>query len=232
MILSVRGVLVRKFMLAAHTLGMTRGDWTFLDVEIFQGSYWGDHDWEAGDNLDPIARKAYEALLRVSLLQPTSPTFNDFAGRVKELAMRNYSYNFSLGEEVNFVIGAFYDGVYLLGMALNETLTEGMSLRDGVSITRKMWDRNFMGITGHVRIDDNGDRDADYSILDLDPITGRFQVVAHYYGIDRRYSQVSGKRIHWPGGREGPSMDVPKCGFLGNNPECQNNGMVVGEVVV
>lgn len=30
-----------------------------------------------------------------------------------------------------------------------------------------------MGITGHVRIDDNGDRDADYSILDLDPITGR-----------------------------------------------------------
>jgi hypothetical protein len=36
LILSVRGVLVRKFMLAAYSLGMTRGDWTFLDVEIFQ----------------------------------------------------------------------------------------------------------------------------------------------------------------------------------------------------
>lgn len=35
-ILSVRGVLVRKFMLAAHSLEMTKGDWTFLDVEIFQ----------------------------------------------------------------------------------------------------------------------------------------------------------------------------------------------------
>lgn len=35
-ILSVRGLLVRKFMLAAHALGMTKGDWTFLDVEIFQ----------------------------------------------------------------------------------------------------------------------------------------------------------------------------------------------------
>lgn len=48
---------------------------------------------------------------------------------------------------------------------------------------------NFMhihkGITGHVRIDNNGDRDADYSILDLDPITGRFEVVAHYYGLHR-----------------------------------------------
>lgn len=35
-ILSVRGRLVRKFMLAAHDLGMTRGDYIFLDVEIFQ----------------------------------------------------------------------------------------------------------------------------------------------------------------------------------------------------
>jgi hypothetical protein len=41
-ILSVRGVLVRKFMIAAHSLGMTKGDWTFLDVEIFQVSFvWG-----------------------------------------------------------------------------------------------------------------------------------------------------------------------------------------------
>lgn len=40
--------------------------------------------------------------------------------------------------EVNFFIGAFYDGVLLLGMALNETLTEGGDLRDGAEITKKM----------------------------------------------------------------------------------------------
>jgi atrial natriuretic peptide receptor A len=39
LILSVRGQLVRKFMLAAHQLGMTKGEWTFLDVEIFQVSF-------------------------------------------------------------------------------------------------------------------------------------------------------------------------------------------------
>lgn len=32
------------------------------------------------------------------------------------------------------------------------------------------------GITGHVRIDAVGDRDADYAILDLDPVTGKFEV--------------------------------------------------------
>lgn len=35
-ILSVRGALVRKFMLSAYSLGMTRGEYVFLDVEIFQ----------------------------------------------------------------------------------------------------------------------------------------------------------------------------------------------------
>ncbi|RZC42287.1 Pkinase Tyr and/or ANF receptor domain containing protein [Asbolus verrucosus] len=221
-ILSVRGVLVRRFMLAAHALGMTKGDWTFLDVEIFQGSYWRDHDWEAGDNQDAAARKAYEALLRVSLLQPTSDQFQDFADRVKERAFRDYNYTISDGEEINFVIGAFYDGVHLLGMALNETLSEGGDIRNGLNITTRMWSRDFHGITGHVRIDDNGDRDADYSVLDLDPITGKFEVVAHYYGVHKRYSPVTGKKIHWPGGREGPPPDIPPCGFMNNNPECRN----------
>ncbi|XP_012166238.1 atrial natriuretic peptide receptor 1 [Bombus terrestris] len=220
LILSVRGTLVRKFMLAAHDLEMTRGDWAFLDVEIFQGAYWGDHDWQVGDENDAIARKAYEALLRVSLLQPTSPRFQDFADTVRQRAQTDYNYSFSEGEEVNFFIGAFYDGVYLLGMALNETLSEDGDITDGISITRRMWDRDFIGITGHVRIDDNGDRDADYSILDLDPITGRFEVVAHYLGLNREYSPVAGKKIHWPGGREGPPADVPECGFLGNDPSC------------
>jgi hypothetical protein len=35
-ILCVRGTLVRKCMLAAHKLGMTKGDWAFLDVELVQ----------------------------------------------------------------------------------------------------------------------------------------------------------------------------------------------------
>ena len=33
------------------------------------------------------------------------------------------------------------------------------------------------GISGNVSIDENGDRNADYSLLDMDPITGIFQVM-------------------------------------------------------
>lgn len=67
----------------------------------FQGSYWGDHDWKAGDSEDAVARKAYEALLRVSLLQPTSDKFQDFADKVKQRSLEYYNYTISEGEEVH-----------------------------------------------------------------------------------------------------------------------------------
>jgi atrial natriuretic peptide receptor A len=34
----------------------------------------------------------------------------------------------------------------------------------------------ILGITGNVSIDANGDRNADYSLLDMDPETGEFEV--------------------------------------------------------
>lgn len=67
---------------------------------MLKGSYWGDHDWESGDGDDSKARKAYEALLRVSLLQPTSDMFQDFADRVKQRALKDYNYTITDGEEV------------------------------------------------------------------------------------------------------------------------------------
>lgn len=63
------------------------------------------------------------------------------------LTMR-YLYSFILFinfSQVNFFIGAFYDGVYLLGMVLNETLTEGEDIRNGLAITKRMWSRDFHG---------------------------------------------------------------------------------------
>lgn len=46
---------------------------------------------------------------------------------------------------MNFFIGAFYDGVVLLGMALNETLIAGGNIFDGKEITKRMWNRTFLG---------------------------------------------------------------------------------------
>lgn len=123
-----------------------------------------------GDGEDGAARKAYEALLRVSLLKPPHLPFHNFSKLVRQKALENYNYSLSEHEEVrsvqntvcawyfyfdvcfflffdqvNFFAGAFYDGVNLLGMALNETLTKKLNIRDGKAITSLMWNRTFNG---------------------------------------------------------------------------------------
>jgi atrial natriuretic peptide receptor A len=79
------------------------------------------------------------------------------------------------------------------------------------------------GITGTVSIDENGDRNADYSLLDMDPVSGKFQVVANYYGNRKEYDPVEGLSIHWAGGRTSPPPDTPVCGFDGSG--CKTEGM-------
>lgn len=43
----------------------------------------------------------------------------------------------------------------------------------------------------------------------------------------RTFTAVNNKKIHWPGGKEGPPPDIPKCGFLGNSPECMGHSKFV-----
>ncbi|XP_069132003.1 atrial natriuretic peptide receptor 1-like [Argopecten irradians] len=224
-VLVAPGESVRTFMLSAFDLGyISNGEFVFFDILLFPfpGEYWGDHDWMRGDTRDSDARKAYEAMFRVSLQVPTSDEWRNFTNEVKWRAKNVYNFSFH-GEEVNFFIGAFHDAVLLYGIALNESLTNVSSVRDGYTLTRTMWDRTFQGVTGSVIIDDNGDRDTSYSILDLDPETGEFQVIANFFGDRQWYNPVPAKSVHWSGGRTGPPLNTPVCGFQGNNPECHRN---------
>lgn len=69
----------------------------------FKGAYWGEHGWATGDGEDSAARKAYEALLRVSLLKPTSTQFQNFSKLVRLKALENYNYTLSENEEVTIL---------------------------------------------------------------------------------------------------------------------------------
>ena len=74
---------------------------------------------------------------------------------------------------------------------------------------------NVSGVTGNVSINDNGDRTADYRLLDMDPKTGKFQTVMIYRGLTAKIEDTDTK-IHWCGNRDSPPPDSPKCGFDGS----------------
>ncbi|XP_076366597.1 atrial natriuretic peptide receptor 1-like isoform X3 [Tachypleus tridentatus] len=214
---------IRQILLAAEELGMLEdGDYVFFNVELFTSKKSIHRPWYKADDTSETndrARKAYQSLLTITDRVPDTPEYAEFSREIKNITKKRYGFDYG-EEEVSVYVTAFHEAVLLYALALNETLEEGGNITDGRAITHKMWNRTFEGITGNVSIDDNGDRNVDFSLLDMDPETGDFQVVANYYGVSKRFERVPGRKIHWAGDRKDPPPDTPPCGFEGN--KCPN----------
>ncbi|GIY96308.1 atrial natriuretic peptide receptor 3 [Caerostris extrusa] len=74
-------------------------------------------------------------------------------------------------------------------------------------------------ITEDIRINENGDREADYTLNDMDPDTAN----CNFFGSRQLYDKSENREINWAG-NIGPPLDVPHCGFTGNAPECLPTG--------
>ncbi|KAL3089465.1 hypothetical protein niasHT_029176 [Heterodera trifolii] len=192
------------------------GEYVFINIDVSTGSHaekpWmRQNDTSASSEENEKAKRAYRALKTISLRRSDLDEYKNFEARVKERAEKKYNYSHRTGKEyeMNNFISAFYDAVLLYAIALNETLAEGLDPRNGQSITSKMWNRTFVGITGNVSIDNNGDRYSDYSLLDLDPDQDKFVEVAYYSGASNELKKMT--NFHWVGGK--PPKDKPVCGW-------------------
>ncbi|CAG9793364.1 unnamed protein product [Diatraea saccharalis] len=225
---------VREIMLAADELNMvSSGEYVFFNIELFSNlaSASSKEPWKVANDTDERnerARRAYSAVLTVTSPAPEKKEYLEFSDQVKELAARKYNYTFEKGEVVSTFVAAFYDAVLLYALALNATLEQTNNTSgslDGVALIRNMWNRTFQGITGEVVIDDNGDRVASYSLLDMNPVTSKFEVVATYVAANSSLQFIPDRPIHWAGGRTTPPPDTPECGFDGTL--CPDNSIPV-----
>ncbi|KAG6800743.1 atrial natriuretic peptide receptor 1 isoform X1 [Apis mellifera caucasica] len=242
-VMCANSTTIREILLAAEQLGMVdSGEYVFFSIELSSSDNNSKEPWRVeGDTAErnEKARKAYQALLTVTARTPDNIEYLNFSREVKSLAQTKYNFTFG-SDSVSTFVTAFYDAVILYALALKESLPEhpGRVNLDGGDLTRRMWGRSFKGITGDVNIDENGDRIADYSLLDMNPETSKFEIVANYYGANKTLQYVAGKRIHWSGGRSKPPPDTPTCGFDGSL--CPDNtlpgyailSMVLSSIVV
>ncbi|KAM6435640.1 atrial natriuretic peptide receptor 1 isoform 2-T3 [Liasis olivaceus] len=224
----------RELMLHAHHEGLTTGDYAFFYIDLFgtslRSSKFPDQKlpWQRGDGNDDAAREAYQAVMVITYAEPRNPEYQPFLQQVKRTAQEQFNFTMEDGLE-NFIAAAFHDGVMLYAHAVNETLEQGGSPSNATAITLQMRNRTFYGITGPLRIDQNGDRETDYSLWDLDPARGEFEVVADYNGTTKKIEIVPGKKIHWPG--HAIPRDVPFCGFENDNPVCQKASLSLLEIL-
>ncbi|XP_059836032.1 atrial natriuretic peptide receptor 1-like [Hypanus sabinus] len=211
----------RQLILNARRAGMTGGDFAFFHVDVFGESLQRVPllPWRRWDEDDPESKEAYAAVMIITYREPENPEYGQFVQDLKHYAAQFF--NFTIENTLmNYIAGSFYDGIMLYAHALNETLARGGTTRDAVAITKQMWNRTFRGVTGFLKMDENGDRENDYSLWDMiDTESGTFQVVEHYNGTMKRILPISGLEIHWPG--NAVPEDVPHCGFDNENPACQ-----------
>ncbi|XP_076356119.1 atrial natriuretic peptide receptor 1-like isoform X2 [Tachypleus tridentatus] len=223
---------VREILLAAEDLHMVQnGDYVFFSIELFTSKNKTQKPWFREEDLPEIndrARKAFDSLLTVTAPIPNSQEFSEFSKQVQNIAKKKFGFDYGT-EEVNTFVTSIYEAVLLYVLAASEILKEGKNITNGTAITHKMWNRTFEGITGNVSINSNGDRDADYALMDMNPDTGIFEIVAMYYGATKQFVDIEGKEIHWPGGHQGPPPDTPSCGFDGSEcPETPRYAIFTG----
>ncbi|XP_072020467.1 atrial natriuretic peptide receptor 1-like [Amphiura filiformis] len=211
-VIITRGEQVRKLMIHAYHTGLISGEYTMLTVQLFSGNDWhaGDYGWQQGDEHDEAARIAYQALMTFGLYRPTTPEYEAFQQEVERRQKEEYNWTRPPGDDVNYFTSSTHDAIILYSLAVNETLAENGDITDGLAMTKRMWNRTFQGIGGPVTINENGDRDADYSLWDMS--NDDFEVVANFHGATGTLDFFG--EIKWPLDK-GPPKDAPVCGYEG-----------------
>nr|XP_056709736.1 atrial natriuretic peptide receptor 1 [Euleptes europaea] len=226
--------IFHELMLYAHREGLTAGEYAFFYIDLYgaslQSSYFPDRrlPWQRGDANDALAREAYKSVMIITYTEPTNPEYKPFLEEVRQAAQTQFNFTMEDGLK-NYIAAAFHDGVMLYAQAVNETLELGGSIRNATAITRQMRNRTYYGVTGFLKIDKNGDRETDYSLWDMDPASGDFEIVISYNGTTKKLEMVPGKDIHWPG--NAVPRDVPFCGFENSNPACQKASLSLLEIL-
>ncbi|XP_016144735.1 atrial natriuretic peptide receptor 1-like [Sinocyclocheilus grahami] len=223
--------IFRQLMVHFHRAGLPKEEYVFFYIDIFGRSLESrpSQPWARGDPDDVFAKEAFQSVKILTYLEPQNQEYKEFVNDLKSDAKQMF--NFTVEDSLmNIISGGFYDGLMLYCNALNESLAEAHDRPSGESVTKRMWNRTYYGVTGLVQIDENGDRETDFALWDMtDTNSGNFQTVAVYNGTQKQMKILPGMAIQWPGGNI--PWDVPLCGFKNDNPACHARTIAMHQMI-
>ncbi|XP_075314341.1 guanylate cyclase 2G [Odontesthes bonariensis] len=208
-------------LLEAQRQGLMNGDYVFFLVQHFE-----DNLWKYGPNsgIDPDAIRAFDMTFIISQKSYEGNEYNDFFKQVfQRLKGHPFQSNLTSESEVSPYSAYLHDAVLLYAMGLKEVLKEGRDPNDGRQLLKTLKNKNnirFYGASGLVHFDEDGERNLDYSIYDLQHVGDdmKFVPILHFESQTKTVRPTSEfASVVWPKGR--PPTDVPECGF--NNELCE-----------
>ncbi|XP_077986228.1 atrial natriuretic peptide receptor 1-like [Glandiceps talaboti] len=204
----------RKFMLSAFDNDMTSGDYVFISLNRLFSDVQDSHvPWRKLDGRDEDSKDAYETILAITVKTVSNEEIDAFRKLIPvKMAEPPFNHTLPPDKQGNIYSPWLHDAVMLFAIALNKSLEKGNDPTDGEAWFENVKGLTFEGMSGSVVMDDNGDRDPDYSILDLRP-NGQLEQIAEIYNSGRVYDTLL-LPVWAKGGLLDTPTDRPKCGFV------------------
>ncbi|TKS89508.1 Guanylate cyclase 2G [Collichthys lucidus] len=226
-------------LLEAERQGLMNGDYVFFLVQHFEVSGSVDNLWKNSLNtrINQDAIRAFDMVFVIGQKSYEGYEYYDFFEQVFErLRGPPFRSNLTSEREISPYSAYLHDAVLLYAMALKEVLKDGKDPHDGRQLLQRLKNKNgirFNGASGLVHFDDEGERNVDYSIYDLQHAgdVTKFVPVLHYDSHTKAVRPTSTfASVVWPKGR--PPSDKPECGF--NNELCEwlNNDIALLALLV
>ncbi|XP_029977660.1 guanylate cyclase 2G [Sphaeramia orbicularis] len=213
-------------LMEAERQGLMNGEFVFFLVQHFEVSYSVDNLWKYALNsrINQAAIRAFDMAFIIGQKSYDGYDYYDFFEQVFErLKGRPFRSNLTSEREVSPYAAYLHDAVLLYAMGLKEVLKDGKDPHDGQQLLRRLKNKNsirFYGASGLVHFDDDGERNQDYSIYDLQHMgdTTKFVPILHFESHTKSVRPTSMfSSVIWPKGK--PPSDKPECGF--NNELCE-----------
>ncbi|XP_053384657.1 atrial natriuretic peptide receptor 1-like [Mercenaria mercenaria] len=234
---------LRTYMVRAHLMGMTGGDYQFLYADTQPAdsaalTYINSVQlWKQGDQYDEAARQAFTNVLYFGL-GLDSRNVSDWQNEAYDAYNNIFSGRTDIPAptEPDQFSAYLHDTIVLYARALNDSLTGG-SDRSGSSIYQYASFVLFKGLSGDVVMGNFADRQPTFFVYDMD-LSGIFQEVARLQFVINDNETAFNTtwlytKIIWGDGRttDDPYMppDTPPCGFFNENcpPESEEDNTLV-----
>ncbi|CAC5359906.1 unnamed protein product [Mytilus coruscus] len=240
LIFSVPIHTLRMYMIVAHRLGMSSGDFAFLCIHgdlytwnELSTEVLSDEVWRKNDKDDQGARQAFESVLHI--IMPTfesaklSEQFNHLVNKMTNLENNNWI-NLPPVSEPDAYAPYLYDATLTWAIMADKILKENEDPSDGDIMKKRTVNFYHEGLTHLIKLDPDGDRFLHFSMFDMQE-NGRFQrIIEIKYemsGVVVNTTESDYKLVRWANGKYGlhnAPPDVPACGFEKDHcPEGNNS---------
>ncbi|OQV14296.1 hypothetical protein BV898_11531 [Hypsibius exemplaris] len=180
----------------------------FIVIQPQQQGFYGKASGFNNPNTTNLA--AFQSFLYVTFKSPSGAVVTDL--NLKLVRQAKALYNPLDG----FSVMASYDIVDLLAVTVNETAATRVrgSGWSGRHLAERMSNRNFSLTVGEMYVNEEGVRTLNLDVFAFNTTTNSMQVVNLWNPSD------NGPSVNWATNTGRPPLDVPKCGFSGEDGDC------------